>query len=87
MKILTRLTGNDPLGIGLEREVSIEFDDPMPDGNAWKTNFRLQGSDRTFERWILGETPLQSVGLAVQLIRDLYEVELVTHEKSAAKDR
>ena len=76
MKISTRFNSEDPLMIGVDSEVQVEFDQPVHDGQAWRVHYRLKGPKGSFERHCYGETPLQALFLAVQLIRRLYEPDL-----------
>ncbi|MEL6666256.1 MAG: hypothetical protein AAFQ24_08975 [Pseudomonadota bacterium] len=75
MRITTSFGGNDPLGLGIEKEVFVELDEPVLGDVAWKVVFRLSGENRTFETHTYGETPLQALFLATKFIRDLHESE------------
>ena len=63
--------------IGLSTDVVIEFGEPVFDRGAWRVSFSLTGSEQTFEDHTFGESPLQALALAIQLIRRLYEPELL----------
>lgn len=76
LKINTTFDSVDSLMIGLEGSVQVEFEEPVFEDKAWKVVYRLTGSDKTYERYTYGATPLQALFLAVKLLRALYEPDL-----------
>ena len=75
LEFSTNFYGNDALRVGIDGEVTVQFDPPFEVNGAWQVNFRIMGSKRTHEDKTTGDSALQALELAARFVQIVYELD------------